>query len=80
MFACVWCGCVAVNIGNDGVAGLWCRDILAAVMQATPHVWPRHTLERFPAPVRELFAQYGAQRDDKQQLKVSNIPPPLSCP
>ncbi|XP_043213331.1 mediator of RNA polymerase II transcription subunit 23-like isoform X1 [Amphibalanus amphitrite] len=56
--------------GNDGVTGLvWCREILSAVLQATPHGWPRHTLERFPAPVRELFAQYGGQRDDKQQLK-----------
>ena len=59
-----------VTTGNDGVTGLWCRDILAAVMQATPHVWPRHTLDLFPAPVREFFGQYANQRDDKQQLKV----------
>ncbi|XP_037090079.1 mediator of RNA polymerase II transcription subunit 23-like isoform X3 [Pollicipes pollicipes] len=55
--------------GNDGLAGVWCRDILLAVMQATPHVWPRHTLELFPAPVRDFFNQYPSQRDDKQQLR-----------
>lgn len=41
-----------------------------AVVQATPHVWPRHTLELFPAPVRQFFSQHSPQRTDKQQLRT----------
>jgi len=66
------------NIGSDTIAGSggsnWYRDILAVIMQNTPHSWSTHVLQAFPPVLFDFFQQNQVPKENKQQLKVlSNI-------
>lgn len=58
--------------GNDSQSGLWCKELLNTIMQNTPHSWAAHTLQCFPTFLSEYFTQNATQKENRQQLKVSN--------
>lgn len=49
----------------------WCKDILGAIMQNTPHSWPSHSLACFPTVLSEYFAHNNHPLENKQLLKKS---------
>lgn len=59
--------------GTDTQSGMWCKELLNTIMQNTPHNWATHTLQCFPAFLKEYFRQNSAQKEDRGQLKVHKI-------
>ncbi|GJQ71180.1 putative mediator of RNA polymerase II transcription subunit [Trypoxylus dichotomus] len=52
-----------------GADGSWCTELLATVVQSTPHAWAPHTLDCFPEALAKFFTQLQVPRENKQQLK-----------
>ncbi|XP_044767025.1 mediator of RNA polymerase II transcription subunit 23 [Coccinella septempunctata] len=52
-----------------GADGTWCLELLSTITQSTPHAWAPHTLDCFPRPLAEFFAQHPVPKENKQQLK-----------
>ncbi|XP_014226928.1 mediator of RNA polymerase II transcription subunit 23-like [Trichogramma pretiosum] len=57
--------------GNDALGGMWCEELLHAIMQHTPHTWADHTLQCFPPLLREFFKHTNVLKEEKQQIKKS---------
>lgn len=57
--------------GNDPTTSGWCKDLLIAISQNTPHSWNSYTLNCFPTFLKEYFTQNNPPpRDTKQILKT----------
>jgi len=44
-------------IPSSGGDGSWCKELLNAIMQSTPHLWSQHTIQCFPPVLAEFFTQ-----------------------
>lgn len=52
-------------------AGNWCKELLASIVQSTPHLsWSAFTLNCFPPVIADFFRQYSA-KEVKTHLKGS---------
>ena len=47
------------------------KDILASIMNKTPHYWPTHTLIDFPPILKDFYNEHQVQPDSKEALKTS---------
>ncbi|XP_055535725.1 mediator of RNA polymerase II transcription subunit 23 [Wyeomyia smithii] len=57
--------------GNDPQSSTWCKDLLASILQNTPHSWSQHTLSCFPSVLNDFFVQHSIPKENKQLLKKS---------
>ncbi|XP_074643703.1 mediator of RNA polymerase II transcription subunit 23-like [Tubulanus polymorphus] len=55
--------------GAETLSSSWCKEILASIMQSTPHGWSTHTLSCFPHTLNEFFQANPIQKEDKGILK-----------
>ncbi|XP_052774892.1 mediator of RNA polymerase II transcription subunit 23-like isoform X2 [Mya arenaria] len=55
--------------GSESFSSTWCKDILSAIIQSTPHSWPSHTTACFPACLNDFFKTTAIPREDKNSLK-----------
>ncbi|KAM9782861.1 mediator of RNA polymerase II transcription subunit 23 isoform 1-T1 [Neosynchiropus ocellatus] len=55
--------------GSDSIHGTWCKEILLAIMNFTPHNWASHTLSCFPAPLQAFFKQNNVPQESRFNLK-----------
>ena len=60
----------AVHIGGLEQAGqVWLKEVVGSIMAATPHAWPSHTLQNFPAVLVELVQETSVAKEQPAQLK-----------
>ena len=55
--------------GSESFSTNWCKDILASIMQSTPHAWPSYTSACFPSSLNEYFHQNPIPATDKAAQK-----------
>lgn len=57
--------------GMDDQSNSWCKDLIAQIMQHTPHSWDPHTLQCFPPSLCTFLSQSNMPKENKQLLKKS---------
>lgn len=55
--------------GSESFSTNWCKEILGAIIQSTPHSWPADTSSCFPESLQEFFKTASIPREDKNALK-----------
>ncbi|EDV23067.1 uncharacterized protein TRIADDRAFT_28077, partial [Trichoplax adhaerens] len=56
--------------GLESPYGNWLENILRQIMEATPHCWPSHTLQCFPAPFKTFYNTHRHTPDSKATLRT----------